>query len=214
MVPFAALAVFTVPGHFCFSLQAGSIGSLSIHEVDGSGNAIRKRNFAFLQPFFNCSKSLCLNILELNWNQLLGHNKTTFVIYAHVVHTTAKPLISRSRKNENVFKMSKDEKCTCKACKTIVFYCRIWKFVGFLLLSLSWLLKLPIPRLWKARTHNSLGAESDWKLCKPPQNLKNMSRMYRRLRYLFRSIFTCWRSENYNKIYLGEEKEGILFSAI
>ena len=29
---------------------------------------------------------------------------------AHVVHTTAKQVISRRRKNENVFKMSKDEK--------------------------------------------------------------------------------------------------------
>ena len=37
--------------------------------------------------------------------------------YAHVVHTTAKQVISRRRKNENVFKMSKDEQCTCKACK-------------------------------------------------------------------------------------------------
>ena len=30
--------------------------------------------------------------------------------YAHVVHTTAKKVISRHRKNENLFKMSKDEK--------------------------------------------------------------------------------------------------------
>ena len=27
--------------------------------------------------------------------------------------------------------MSKDEKCTCKACKTTVFHCQICKFVGF-----------------------------------------------------------------------------------
>ena len=52
--------------------------------------------------------------------------------YVHVVHTTAKQVISRRRKNENVFKMSKDEKCTCKACKNIVFHCRICKFVRFL----------------------------------------------------------------------------------
>ena len=63
--------------------------------------------------------------------------------YAHVVHTTAKQVISRRRKNENVFKMSKDEKCTCKACKNTVFHCQICKFVGFLLPSSSWLLKLP-----------------------------------------------------------------------
>ena len=63
--------------------------------------------------------------------------------YAHVVHTTAKQVISRRRKNENVFKMSKDEICTCKACKNTVFHCQICKFMGFLLPSSSWLLKLP-----------------------------------------------------------------------
>ena len=59
------------------------------------------------------------------------------------VYTTAKKVISRHRKNENVFKMSKDEKCTCKACKNIVFQCQICKFVGFLLPSSSWLLRVP-----------------------------------------------------------------------
>ena len=63
--------------------------------------------------------------------------------YAHVVHTTAKQVISRHRKNENVFKMSKDENCTCKACKNPVFHSQICKFVGFLLPWSSWLLKLP-----------------------------------------------------------------------
>ena len=63
--------------------------------------------------------------------------------YAHVVHSTAKQVISRRRKNQNVFKMSKDEKFTCKACKHPVFHCQICKFVGFLLASSSWLLKLP-----------------------------------------------------------------------
>ena len=40
--------------------------------------------------------------------------------------------------------MSIDEICTCKACKNTVFHCPICKFVGFLLPSSSWLLKLPI----------------------------------------------------------------------
>ena len=39
--------------------------------------------------------------------------------YAHVVHTTAEQIISCRRKNENVFKMSKDQKRTCKACKNM-----------------------------------------------------------------------------------------------
>ena len=62
------------------------------------------------------------------------------------IHTTAKQVISRRRKNENVFKMSRDDKCTCKACKNTVFHCQICKFVVFLLPSSSWLLKLPNER--------------------------------------------------------------------
>ena len=80
-----------------------------------------------------------LTFLELNWNQRLGHLKN-LSSYAHDVHTTAKQVISRRRKNENVYKMSKNEKCTCKACKNTVFHYRICKFVVFLLPSSSWLL--------------------------------------------------------------------------
>ena len=47
----------------------------------------------------------------------------------------------RCRKNENVYKMSKNEKCTCKACKTTVFHCQICRFLTFLLSLPSWLLK-------------------------------------------------------------------------
>ena len=43
--------------------------------------------------------------------------------------------------------MSKDKKCTCKACKNTVFHCQICKFVVLLLPSSSWLLKLPIREL-------------------------------------------------------------------
>ena len=52
-----------------------------------------------------------LTILELNWNQRLGHREDKIEhlsSYAHVVHATAEQVISRRRKNENVFKMSKD----------------------------------------------------------------------------------------------------------
>ena len=77
-----------------------------------------------------------LTILELNWNQRSGQDKIEHLSsYAHVVHTTAKQVISRHRKNEGVFNMSKDEKCTWKACKNTVFHCQICKFVGVLLPS-------------------------------------------------------------------------------
>ena len=77
-----------------------------------------------------------LTIQELNWNQRLGQDKIEHLSsYVHVVHTSAKQVISRHRKNEGVFNMSKEEKCTCKACKNDVFHCQICKFVGFLLSS-------------------------------------------------------------------------------
>ena len=63
---------------------------------------------------------------------------------SYVIHSTAKQVITRRRKNENVYEMWKNENCTCKACKNIVFHCQICKFVTFLSSSSSWLLKLPI----------------------------------------------------------------------
>ena len=51
--------------------------------------------------------------------------------YAHVVHTTAKLVISRRRKNENVFKMSKKWKARAKRAKMLFFivkYANLWGF--------------------------------------------------------------------------------------
>ena len=127
-----------------------TMGSLSKHDVDGSENVIWKCNFSFYNHFSiipTCYAWKCVPaILQLNWTQALGCKKTKLNICHHMltgVHTTAKQVISRRRKNENVYKMSKNEKCTCKACKNTVFHCQIYKFVGFLLPSSSWLLKLP-----------------------------------------------------------------------
>jgi len=116
--------------------EAVSVGSLSKHDVDWSENVIWNCHFAFLHPLSSIQShyawKCALTILDLNWNQRLGQDKIEHLsLYAHVVHTTAKKVISRHRKNENVFKMSKDEKCTCKACKKTVFHCQICKFVGF-----------------------------------------------------------------------------------
>ena len=41
--------------------------------------------------------------------------------YAHVVHTTAIHVISRRRKNENVFKMSKNEKLHVQSVQNYCF---------------------------------------------------------------------------------------------
>ena len=92
--------------------------------------------------FLACPKR---SILELNWNQRLGQDKIEHLSsYAHVVYTTvAKKVISRHRKNENVFKMSKDKKilffivkyanpwgfCCRRGCSTRRTHCfwQIWK---------------------------------------------------------------------------------------
>ena len=69
-----------------------------------------------------------LTILQLNWNQRFGDKNTTLKIChhmpMHVVHTTAKQIISPRRKNENIFKISKN------ACKSTVFHCHACKFVN------------------------------------------------------------------------------------
>ena len=51
------------------------------------------------------------------------------LLYAHVVHTTAKQVISHYEKNENACEMCKNEKCMRK---NIVLHCQTCKFVTFL----------------------------------------------------------------------------------
>ena len=88
-----------------------------------------------------------LTILELNLNQRLGHKRTKLNICHHML-TSSTQLLKRSfhvvERTRTSTKCQKNEKCTCKVCKTTVFHCQIWKFVGFLLPSSSWLLKLSI----------------------------------------------------------------------
>ena len=78
-------------------------------------------------------EKMCSNYHEIILEPALGtkeYNIEHVSSYAHVVYTViAKQVISRRRKNENVFKMSKDEKCTCKACTNTVFhvkYANLW----------------------------------------------------------------------------------------
>ena len=87
-----------------------------------------------------------LTILELNWNQRLGHKMTKWNICYHLL-TSSTQLRNRSFHVVERTRTSKDEKFTCKACKNTVFHWQICKFVGVLLLSSSWLLKLPIIRI-------------------------------------------------------------------
>ena len=90
---------------------------------------------------------MCSNYPGIKLEPALGTKKDKIEhlsSYAQVVHTTTKHVISRRRKNENFYKMSKNEKCTCEACKNTVFHFQIWKSVGFLLPSSSCLLKLSV----------------------------------------------------------------------
>ena len=70
-----------------------------------------------------------VNILELNRYQRFEDNKKkkmeNLSLRLHVFHITAnlKHINSRRGKDKNGSKMYKNEKFTCKACETIVFYC-------------------------------------------------------------------------------------------
>ena len=87
----------------------------------------------------------CLEtVLELILNQRLGHRNTKLIehlsSYAHVVHATVKQVISRRSKNENVFKMSKDEKVHVQSVQKFCFSLSNMQICGFLLPPSSWLL--------------------------------------------------------------------------
>ena len=87
-----------------------------------------------------------LSILELNWDQRLGHKKAKINICHHML-TSSTQLQNRSfhvvERTIMSSKCQKMKKCTCKACKNTAFHCQISKFVGLLLPSSSCLLKLP-----------------------------------------------------------------------
>ena len=96
-----------------------SRGQLAIHKAVSVGSTRRRRkqerylkmslrvSAIIFQLFKVIMPEKCaLNILELNWNQRFGRDKIEqSSSYAHVVHTTAKKVISRHRENENLFKM-------------------------------------------------------------------------------------------------------------
>ena len=87
-----------------------------------------------------------LTILELNWNQRLGHKKTKLNICHHMLTSSTQlqnwsfHVVERTRTSSECQKVK--NACT-KGCKNTVFHWQICKFVGFLLPSSSWLLKIP-----------------------------------------------------------------------
>ena len=147
-------------------------------------------------------KCALLTILELNWNQCLGQDKIE-----HLSAQLQKKVISRHGKNENVFKMLKDEKCTCKACKNTVFHCQICKFLEFLLLSSSWLLKLPS---LAPREELIVFAYQIWK----PQFLSVVQFSVRQLPFAVLSDNVFWNRCIYNSLQIEQSiwDESLLFS--
>ena len=87
-----------------------------------------------------------LTVLELNWNQRLGHKKTKLNICQHIL-TSSTQLQNRSfhvvERTRTSSKCQKMKNARAKRAKNTVFHCQICKFVGFLLPSSSFLLKLP-----------------------------------------------------------------------
>ena len=69
-----------------------------------------------------------LTILELIWNQRLGHKRTKLNICHHMLTSSTKlqnrsfHVIERTRTSSKCQMM---KKCTCKACKNTVFNCQI-----------------------------------------------------------------------------------------
>ena len=124
-----------------------------------------------------------LTILELNWNQRLGHKKTKLNICHHMLMSSTQlqnwsfHVVERTRTST---KCEKNEICTCKACKNTIFHCEICKFVGFLLPSSSWLLKLP----------NIRGGGGELRTLKPLRGLQQglPYGLFHRLPYLDRPI--------------------------
>ena len=88
-------------------------------------------HFSIIESHYACK--MCSNYPRIQLEPALQRSGKIQHLssYAHVVHTTAKQVISRRGKNENVCEMYKNEKCTCKACKTTVFSCQICEFVTF-----------------------------------------------------------------------------------
>ena len=87
----------------------------------------------------------------------MGHKKTKWNICYHLL-TSSTHLQNRSfhvvERTRTSSKCQKMKNARAKRAKILFYHCQICKFVGFLLPSSSWLLKLPI-MLSKLRTSSS-----------------------------------------------------------
>ena len=125
-----------------------------------------------------------LTILELNWNQRLGHKKTKLNI-CHHMFTSSTQLQNGSFHNvertRTSTKCQKMKNARAKRAKVLFLIVKYANFVGFLLPSSSWLLKLPITVAYlfrmTTRTRNHLLKRSH---LQNPQVVKKSGRKEKR----------------------------------
>ena len=109
-------------GHYGIYKQWPSFGAKICSDM------LRSRKTArFSEHIMSADKYPSIFSRQMKAIVYIFHNPTSaseiIVNYPAMWHTTAKQVISRHGKNENVCEMSKNEKCTCKACKSNVFHC-------------------------------------------------------------------------------------------
>ena len=77
-----------------------------------------------------------LTILQLNWNQRLGHKETKLKICHHMLTLSTQlqnrsfHVVERTRTSSQCQKI-KNARAKCKACKHTIFHGQICKFEGF-----------------------------------------------------------------------------------
>ena len=102
---------------------------------------------ACAKPMVIILEKCVLTILELNWNQCLGHKKTTLNICHHMITSSTQlqimsfHVVERTRTS---IKCQKTKSARAKRAKILFFIVKYANLWGFLLPSSSWLLKLPI----------------------------------------------------------------------
>lgn len=107
------------------------------YDVDDNEVTLWKYNFAFLQLFLIITPShhackMRSKIMELDWNQLIRAERTKLKICRQVLTSSTQQQnmsFHVVEKDKNGFELCKDEKCTYKTCKTIVFRNDTCKFV-------------------------------------------------------------------------------------
>ena len=108
------------------------VGSWRKHDVDDRENHMGKCiashfcNYSQVNTFAKCG----LIIPESYWNQRFKGKKTKMnICHRILLSSTQQQVILRRGKIDNVCKICKNETCTCKACKTVVFHRQICKFL-------------------------------------------------------------------------------------